>query len=76
MEWFGLENMFHQSDKCNRVEPNDILSNNIQITMQNHVEWNRIKSYQIESNNSLSRIKSILSKKLNFDKIDLKNDIN
>ena len=33
MEWFGLENMFHQSEKCNRVESNNILSNNIQITM-------------------------------------------
>ena len=63
MEWFGLENMFYQNEKCNRVEPNNILSNNIQKIRQNQVELNRNNSYQIESNNSLSRIKNILSKK-------------
>ena len=43
MEWFGLENMFDQSEKCNRVESNNILSNNIQITIWNQVESNRVK---------------------------------
>ena len=76
MEWFGLENMFYQNEKCNRVESNNILSNNIQKIRQNKVELNRNNSYQIESNNSLSRIKSIFSKKWEIDKIDSKNDFN
>ena len=76
MEWFGLENMFYQNEKCNRVESNNILSNNIQKIRQNQVELNRNNSYQIESNNSLSRIKSIFSKKWEIDKIDSKNDFN
>ena len=76
MEWFSLENMFYQNAKCNRVESNNILSNNIQTIRQNQVESNRNNSYQIESNNSLSRIKNILSKKWEFDKIVSKNDFN
>ena len=63
MEWFGLENMFYQNEKCNRVESINILSNNIQTIRLNQVELTRNNSYQIESNNSLSRIKNILSKK-------------
>ena len=63
MEWFGLENMFYQNEKCNRAESNNILSNNIQKIRQNQVELNRNNSYQIESNNSISRIKNIFSKK-------------
>ena len=76
MEWFGLENMFYQNEKCNRVESINILSNNIQTIRLNQVELTRNNSYQIESNNSLSRIKNILSKKWEFDKIDSKNDFN
>ena len=76
MEWLGLENMFYQNEKCNRVESNNILSNNIQTIRQNQVALNRNNSYQIESNNSVSRIKNILSKKWEFDKIDSKNDFN
>ena len=76
MEWLGLGNMFYQNEKCNRVESNNILSNNIQTIRQNQVELHRNNSYQIESNNSLSRIKNILSKKWEFDKIDSKNDFN
>ena len=76
MEWFSLENMFYQNAKCNRVESNNILSNNIQTIRQNQVELNRNNSYQIESNNSLSRIKKILSEKWEFDKIVSKNDFN
>ena len=52
MEWFGLENMFYQNEKCDRVESNNILSSNIQKTMQNQVQSNRIKSSQIELTNS------------------------
>ena len=76
MERLGLENMFYQNEKCNRVESNNILSNNIQTIRQNQVALNRNNSYQIESNNSVSRIKNILSKKWEFDKIDSKNDFN
>ena len=76
MEWFGLENMFHQNEKYNTVESNNILSNNIRTIRQNQVELNRNNSYQLESNNSLSRIKNIFSKKWEIDKIDSKNDFN
>ena len=64
MEWFGLENMFYQNEKCNRVESINILSNNIQTIRLNQVELTRNNSYQIESNNSLSRIKNIFFKKI------------
>ena len=63
MEWLGLENMFYQNEKCNRVESNNIPSNNTQTIRQNQVELNRNNSYQIESNNSVSRIKKMFSKK-------------
>ena len=76
MECLGLENIFYQNEKCNRVESNYILSNNIQTIRQNQVELNRTNSYHLESNNSISRIKNILSKKWEFDKIDSKNDFN
>ena len=76
MERLGLENMFYQNEKCNRVESNNILSNNIEKIRQNQVALNRNNSYQIESNNSVSRIKNVLPKKWEFDKIDSKNDFN